>query len=182
MKTAAAGILLIAALGSACGPGATATLPGATASPPPAGQPTPPAGGALDAAQLCALFSDLAIAALGGPVDQPTFGDVVPRPNGIYCHYKLTGNANTNVEVQLKEMPRSEAESLAETLGAIVPVPGVGEVALRRDTSSLGGAGSTLVAWSNGFGITVILNREGADQAVLNAAVEGIAGLVLAAT
>ena len=137
MKIAAAGLMLVAALGSACGPGATVTLPGATATPPPAGQPTPPAGGDLDAAQLCTVFTDLAVGVLGGPVDQPGFGDVVPRPNGVYCHYKLTGDANTNVEVQLKQTPRSEAEALAATMGTDIAVPGLGELAFRRDTCKL---------------------------------------------
>jgi hypothetical protein len=127
------------------------------------------------------VFTDLAVGVLGGPVDQPSFGDVVPRPNGVYCRYKLTGNANTNVEVQLKEMPRSEAESLAETIGADIPVAGLGELALRRDSSSLGSGGATLVAWASGFGVTVVVNREDADQALMNGAVEAIARAVLLA-
>lgn len=128
------------------------------------------------------MFTDLAVGVLGGPVDQPTFGEVVPRPNGIYCRYKLAGDANTNVEVQLKQMPRSEAESLAETIGADIPVAGLGEFALRRDSSSLGGGGVTLVAWASDFGVTVVVNREGADQAAVNAAVEAIARAVLLAS
>jgi hypothetical protein len=181
MKTAAAGILLIAALGSACGPSVTATLPGATASPPLTGQPTPPTGGDLDAAQLCAVFTDLAVGVLGGPVDAPQFGDVVPRPNGVYCRYSLTGNANTNVEVQVKGAPRSEAEALAATMGTDIRVANLGELAFRRDTSSLGGGGATLVAWSHDVLVTVVVNREGADQAIMNAAVESIARAVLLA-
>jgi hypothetical protein len=127
------------------------------------------------------VFTDLAVGVLGGPVDQPTFGDVVPRPNGVYCHYSLMGNANTNVEVQVKEQTQGDAESLAETLGADIPVAGVGDLAFRRDSSSLGGGGVTIVAWSNNVGVTVIVNREGADQALINAAAEGIAQAVLAA-
>jgi hypothetical protein len=143
--------------------------------------PTAPPDGDLTAEQLCAAFADLAVGILGGPVDEPTFGDVVPRPNGVYCHYKLTGNANTNLEVQLKQMPRSAAESLAATLGATTPVAEVGELAFRRDSSSLGGGGVTVVAWSNDIGVTVLVNREGADQALMNGAAEAIARAVLLA-
>jgi hypothetical protein len=100
----------------------------------------------------------------------------------VYCHYQVTGDANTNVEVQLKQAPRSEAETLAAAMGAATTVPGLGELAFRRDSSSLGGAGATLVAWSNGVLLTVLLNREGADQAVMNTAVEAIARAVLAAS
>lgn len=107
---------------------------------------------------------------------------MVPRPNGIYCHYKLTGNANTNVEVQLKEMARSAAESLADTMSADTAVPGLGDVAFRRDSSSLGGGGASLLAWRDPVGLTVVLNREGAEQAVMNAAVEAIARVVLVAS
>lgn len=143
---------------------------------------TPPAqsGGVPNADQLCGLFAELAVGVLGGPVDAPQFGDVVPRPNGVYCHYSLTGNANTNVDVQVKESSRADAESLANTMGA-TPVANLGEVAFRRDSSSLGGGGVTLVAWSSGIRVTVLVNREGADQALMNAAAEGIARAVLAA-
>jgi len=142
--------------------------------------PTPVSGGIPDAARLCTVFSDLAVSVLGGPVDQPQFGDVLPRPNGVYCHYKLTGNANTNVEVQLKQMSRSEAESLADTISTDIPVAGLGELAFRRDTAIMGGSGVTLLAWSHDVGVTVIVNREGADQALMNLAAEGIARAVLA--
>jgi hypothetical protein len=106
---------------------------------------------------------------------------VVPRPNGVYCRYSLTGNANTNIEVQVKQMSRQDAESLANTLGTTTPIANLGELAFRRDSSSLGGGGVTLVAWSNGIGATVVVNREGADQALMNAAAEGVARAVLLA-
>jgi hypothetical protein len=130
------------------------------------------------------MAAELAVAALGGPVDEPSGGDVVPRPNGIYCHYVLTGtpNTNTNVEAQLKEAPRTEFEALAETMGAEIPLTGVGEAAFRRDTSSFGGGGATIVAWGDGKLATVIINREGGDQATLNAAAEAIAKAVLLAS
>ena len=166
-----------------CGPGAA--TPGLTGQPT-AGEPTAtspaPAGGVPAADQLCGLFTELAVGVLGGPVDEPQFGDVVPRPNGVYCRYSLTGNANTNVEVQVKESSRADAEALAATMGAATPVANLGEVAFRRDSSSLGGGGVTLVAWSSGIGLTVVVNREDADQALMNAAAEGIARAILAAT
>jgi hypothetical protein len=174
--------MLLAAGLAGCGSG-PATTNGITAQPTqgvPTTQPTQ-GGASLNAQQLCAVFTELAVGVLGGPVDQPTFGDVLPRPNGIYCHYQLTGNANTNVEVQLKQMPRSEAESLADTIGVDIPVAGLGEFAFRRDTAITGGAGVTLLAWSHDVGLTVVVNREGADQALMNLAAEGIARAVLAA-
>jgi hypothetical protein len=67
-------------------------------------------------------------------------------------------------------------------MGAATPVVNLGEVAFRRDSSSLGGGGVTLVAWSSGIGLTVVVNREDADQALMNAAAEGIARAILAAT
>lgn len=114
-------------------------------------------------------------------MDAPQSGDVVPRPNGVYCHYNLAGNANTNVNAQLREMSRDEFESLAELMSADTPVAGVGEAAFRRESSSLGGGGSSLVAWSGGHGVTVVINREGGDQALMNAAAEAIASAALTA-
>lgn len=175
--------LLLSAALAGCGSGPVAS-PGPTSQPTSGVTPVPTAqqGGILAAGQLCAVFTDLAVGVLGGPLDQPQFGDVVPRPNGVYCHYQLTGDANTNVEVQLKETPRSEAEALAATMGADIAVPGLGELAFRRDSSSFGGGGATLLAWANGVGVTILLNREGAEQAVMNTAVEAIARAVLAAS
>jgi hypothetical protein len=126
--------------------------------------------------------ADLAVAALGAPVDAPQGGEVIPRPAGIYCHYEVTGDANTNVEAQLKEMPREEFESLAELLGAKTPAVNLGEAAFRNDASSMGGAGATVVAWSGGWGVTVIVNRDGGDQALINAGAEAIAAAILAST
>ena len=175
-------VLLVAAGLNGCGPGPSASAtPGTTPQPTSAATaiPTAQPGGLLTAEQLCAAFAGLAVGALGGPVDEPRFGDVVPRPNGVYCRYQLTGNANTNVEVQLRQMALSEAQSLAQTLGAETAVAGLGDLAFLRESSSLGGAGATLVAWSHDVGLTVSLNREGAEQAVLSSAVEAIARVVL---
>ena len=143
---------------------------------------TTPAGGPSTAGGLCGVFTaDLAIAALGGPVNKPTGGEVVPRPNGIYCNYKLTSDANTNVEAQLKNMTEDEFRSLANNLGATTALPGVGEVAFSRSTSIMGIPGAAVVAWSGGRGVTVSINREG-DQAQMLAAATAIAAAVLLAS
>ena len=90
----------------------------------------------------------MAAAALGKPADEAQSGDVVPRPNGVYCHYSASGDAETNVEAQLKTMSRDEFEALADTLGATKEISGVGEAAFGRDESSMGGGGATIVAWT----------------------------------
>jgi len=177
-------VLAVSLLAIACGSGAPAATPGRTvpAVPTAAGPATVQPGGAVpDADALCAAFSpELAAAALGTSADVPQSGDVVPRPNGVYCHYSATGDTGTNVEAQLKAMSRDEFESLADTLGATNEVSGVGQGALGRDESSMGGEGATIVAWDNGRGVTVLLNREGGEQAAMNAAVKAIAIAALA--
>jgi hypothetical protein len=132
---------------------------------------------------LCGVFGEaLAIAALGGPVAAPTGGDVLPRGNGIYCHYAAAGNANVNVEAQLKDMTRAEFEALATTLGATTSVSGIGEVAFSRpDSSIMGGSGVAIAAWSNGRGVTVSINRAG-EQSLMLAAAQAIAAAALLAT
>jgi hypothetical protein len=77
-------------------------------------------------------------------------------------------------------MTRDDFESLAETLAARTEISGVGQAAFGRDGSSMGGEGATILAWSNGRGVSVILNREG-DQAEMTAAVKAIAAAALAA-
>jgi hypothetical protein len=171
-------------MAAACGSGAPAATPGRTVAPVPtaAGPATVQPGGAVpDADALCAAVSpELATVALGKPADVAQSGDVLPRPNGVYCHYSATGDANTNVEAQLKAMSQDEFESLAETLNATSSVSGVGEAALGRDGSSMGGEGATIVAWDGDRGVTVLLNREGGDQTAMNAAVKAIAIAALA--
>lgn len=140
-----------------------------------------PAGPPSTADGLCGVFTaDLALAALGVPVAQPTGGDVVPRPNGIYCHYAAADDANTNVEAQLKDMTRTEFETLAENLDTTTPLPGVGEVAFSRSSSNLGIPGAAVAAWSGGRGVTVSINSEGNQSAML-AAAQAIATAVLLA-
>jgi hypothetical protein len=140
--------------------------------------PTTPANGTAEG--LCDVFTaDLAQAALGGAVATPTGGEVLPRPNGIYCHYAAAANANVNVEAQLRDMDRAEFEALAETLQMSEPLEGVGEVAFSRDSSIMGGPGVALAAWANGRVVTVSINNPGDRQQMLAAAI-AIAAATLA--
>jgi hypothetical protein len=164
-----------------CNSGAPSTITPATTPVPTSRPAATPAGGPATADGLCSAFTEqLAVAALGGPVDEPQSGDVLPRPNGIYCHYILTGNANTNAEAQLKEMTREELEALADNVGATTPLPGVGEVAFSRASAILGVPGAAVAAWSDGRGVTVSINRDG-DQAAMLAAATAIASAALLA-
>ena len=79
--------ILMSATLAGCGPAPAGNTPGLTGQPTagaPTATPAAPAGGVPAAEQLCTLFTDLAVGVLGGPVDEPQFGDVVPRPNGVY--------------------------------------------------------------------------------------------------
>jgi hypothetical protein len=133
----------------------------------------------LSPAGLCASFTEqLAVAALGEAVDPPTFGDVVPRPNGVYCHYAAAANPQSNVEAQLKEMTRDEFEALAETLGVNDPLAGVGEAAYMLNAGTVGGPGLTVLAWADGRGVTVVINDAETDLNTVGAAA-GIAAAAL---
>lgn len=171
---------------SACG----SASPGATNRPPASGGPGTAAapgtagggggGGASTTGDLCAVFTeDLAVAALGGPVDEPTGGDVVPRPNGVYCHYRLAGDANTTAEAQFDDMTMAEYEQKAQALNMATPLAGVGEAAYQLDRSTMGGPGASVLAWAGGRGISVLINRTGADQAALLSAAKAIATKIL---
>jgi hypothetical protein len=170
------GALVFAACGSTSGtnqPSVTGT-PRSTIAPATATAGTPTADG------LCAVFTqDLALAALGGPVAAPTGGDVVPRPNGIYCHYALAGNANFNVDAQLKDMTRGEFDQSVQNFGVTEPLDGVGDVAYQLDHSTMGGPGAFVMAWQNNRRVTVLINSDG-EQAQMLAAAAAIATKVLA--
>lgn len=129
-------------------------------------------GGGSSTEGLCDVVTDdLATAALGGPVAEPTGGEVVPRPNGIYCHYALASDANVNVEAQLKEMTREEFDALVVTLGIDQPLEGIGEAASQRSSSIMGLPGVAIAAWADGKGVTVSINGEGDSAAQLAAAI-----------
>jgi hypothetical protein len=161
---------------SACGGEPTGTA-SATAT---IGDGTATDGGSGQEASLCDAFTEeLAVAALGEPVAEPKSGDVVPRPNGIYCRYSSSADANVNVEAQLKEMTRSAFDELVGILGMTEPLDGVGEAAFQLGRSTLGGPGASVAAFGGGRGVTVILNGEG-DPAAQIAAAAAIAAAALA--
>jgi hypothetical protein len=169
------GAIVLTACGSTPGgtnqPSATGT-PRSTTVPPTPGQQ--PAGG------LCGIFGqELAAAALGVPLAAPQGGDVVPRGNGIYCHYSAAGDPNTNVEAQFRDMTRAEFDQLATAMGMTVPLPGIGQAAFQLERSALGGAGAAVAAWADGRGVTVVINSSG-NQAVLLNGAKAIAAAVLA--
>jgi len=113
------------------------------------------------------------------PVAQPTGGDVVPRPNGIYCHYAAADGGNSNADAQLKDMTRAEFDESVEFFGVTEEVDGVGEVAYLLERSTMGVAGAFVLAWANGRRVTVLINNDG-DQGAMNAAASAIASKVLA--
>jgi len=130
---------------------------------------------------LCdAIPAALGEAALGAAVTEPQGGDVVPRPNGIYCRYSAADNANVNVEAQLKEMSRAEFDALAATLGMTETLDGVDEAAYQLDHSTMGGAGASVAAFEGGRGVTVVLNGEGGDADAQLAGAIAIAKAALA--
>jgi hypothetical protein len=169
-------ILLLGVILYACGGG-----PSGTASP----TATTGGGTATDGtsgreASLCDAFTEaLAVAALGGPVAAPQGGDVVPRPNGIYCRYSSAADAKVNVEAQLKDMTRAEFDRLAGILGMTEPLAGVGEAAFQLGRSTLGGPGASVAAFGGGRGVTVIINGQG-DPGAQIAAAAAIAAAALA--
>ena len=180
---------LVAQLFALCAAAMLLTLVGCAAAAPPTARPpspTParpsatPTRQPASAEALCAVFTeDLAVAALGEPVDEPSSGDVLPRPNGIYCHYAAAANANTNVEAQLKDMTRDDFEAFEGLIDETRPLSGVGEAAFQRDSSIMGLSGAFVGAWAGGRGVTVTISREGGNQAALNAAAQAIATKIL---
>ena len=180
-RQSAARLALIVMLGmalAACGGAGTSTAPGASGTQPtaiPGGD-----GGGQTADGLCGVFTEqMAVAALGGPVAEPTGGDVVPRPNGIYCHFALATDANVNVEAQLKEMTREEFDAQATTLQMTEPLEGVGEAAFQRATGIVGLPGTSVFVFGGGRGVTVSITAEG-DAATQLAAAITIAEAALA--
>ena len=163
-------IVLLGVTLAACETAGVSSAPGASSG----GEPTavPGGGGGQAADGLCGVVTEaMAVAALGGPVAEPTGGDVVPRPNGVYCHYALAGDANVNVEAQLKEMSREEADALATTLLMDQPLDGVGEVAFQRATGIMGLPGTSILVFDAGRGVTVSITAEGDADAQAAAAI-----------
>ena len=176
-----ASILTIALTLAACGGGAPAgSEAGDASNGESVSETSQSSGDPGSAAGLCDVIgSDLAEAALGQAAGAPQFGDVVPRPNGIYCRYSAAADANVNVEAQLKEMTRAEFDELAGLLGMTESLSGVGDAAYLLERSTMGGAGASVAAFDGTRGVTVILNGEG-DSAALIAATTAIAEAALA--
>ncbi|MEX0710337.1 MAG: hypothetical protein WD116_03935 [Chloroflexota bacterium] len=175
-RLAVIAVLLLAACSSPGSPGESTG--GSTES---TGPGAGTGGGGLPSNLCDAVSEELAVAALGGDVAEPSFGDVLPRPAGIYCHYALAADANFNVETQLNEMTREDLEALAARLLMDQPLSGVGEVAFQRASSIMGLAGVSVAAWADGRGVTVSINAsDGADAAALLDAASAIAEAALA--
>ena len=164
-------VLVLGVALAACGGAGTSTTPGGSGTQPtaiPGGD-----GGGQTADGLCGVLTEqMAVAALGGPVAAPSGGDVVPRPNGIYCHYALAADANINVEAQLKEMSRDEFEAQATTLQMTEPLTGTGEAAFQRATGIMGLPGTSIFVFGGGRGVTVAITGEGDAAAQLAAAID----------
>ncbi|HET7082335.1 MAG TPA: hypothetical protein VFJ00_01325 [Candidatus Limnocylindria bacterium] len=161
-----AAVVLLGIVAVACGGGGTSVAPGASAG---GGEATatPVGGGGQTEGSLCdAVTEQLAVAALGGPVGEPQSGDVLPRPNGIYCHYPLAADANQHVEAQLKEMAEAEFEATATQLEMSEPLEGVGDAAYQKANGIMGLPGTTIFVFGGGRGVSVAITAEGdaADQ------------------
>jgi len=177
LSLVASAVLAVSLIGCSSAPGSSSPAPTRTTTASP--QPTATAG-AGSAEGLCAAFSaELATAALGVAVAAPQSGDVLPRPNGIYCHYNAADNS-ANVEAQLKPMTEAEFDALAESIDTTEPVSAAGIKALKRDTSITGDVGITVAAWSDGQGVTVTIYNPTGQQAQMLQAALAIAQAALA--
>lgn len=166
-------ILLLGLALAACGPAATSSAPGssggteATATPDAGG-----GGGGQTADGLCGVVTEaMAVAALGGPVGEPSGGDVVPRPNGIYCRHSLAADEKVHVEAQLKEMTRADFDAQATAAGMDQVLDAVGEAAFQRPSGMVGLPGTTIYAFGGGRQVTVVITSEGDADAQLAAAI-----------
>jgi hypothetical protein len=178
--------LMLALAAAGCGGGSTPTT-ATTARPSSAPTPrvssapaTPAAADVPTAAALCGAFTEaLAVAALGEPVSAAQSGDVLPRPNGVYCHYNAAADANHNVEAQVNNLTAQEFSVLVSAFGMTEPLAGVGEQAFKLDRALLGGEGAVVLARAGSRIVNVTINDDG-DQAAMNAAATAIATAVLA--
>jgi hypothetical protein len=172
-----ASLIVAILVGCSSAPAASSPTPAATST---ATQQPGATTGDPSADGLCVAFTPaLATTALGVPVAAPQSGDVLPRPNGVYCHYNAA-DGSANVEAQLKPMTESEFDALAETIDTTEPVSGAGVKAFKRDTSITGDVGVTVAAWSEGQGVTVSIYNPNGQQAPMLAAALAIAQAVLA--
>lgn len=178
-SSAALAATLVVAILSGCSSAPAASSPTPAGTTADTQQPTATTGDPT-AEGLCAAFSAaLATSALGGAVSAPQSGDVLPRPNGVYCHYNAA-DSSANVEAQLKPMTEAEFDALAETIDTTEPVSAAGIKAFKRDTSITGDVGVTVAAWADGQGVTVTIFNPNGQQAPMLAAAVAIAQAVLA--
>jgi hypothetical protein len=124
------------------------------------------------------MAEPLVVAALGEAIGESQFGEVAGG-DGVYCYYSAASGEGIAVETQFDLMTQDEFNDLAETLGATTPFAGVGRSAFTMDGAYTGGPGATLLAWDEGQGVTVLIERDG-DQAEMTEAAKQIAAKVLA--
>lgn len=146
----------------------------------PAGETQAPADpatvGSETASGLCAAVpTELAAAAMGGPVGAGEGGDLFPE--GTYCVFGTDEQA-VRVEVQQLETTREAFDAQAEAFGLTEPTDGVGEAAYVRETSVQGETGSWLYAFGNGSAVSVDVQGP-EDQAAQLSAAKAIVSAVL---
>jgi hypothetical protein len=164
-----AGTALLTLALVACGSSGTSSGPEGSAG----SGATPDPGTGQTADGLCGVVTaEMAAAALGGAVGDPQGGEVVPRPNGIYCHYALASDDNVSVEAQLKEMTQAEFETTATQLEMTTPLEGVGEAAYQKPNGIMGLPGTTIFVFGGGRGVNVAITAEGDAAAQLAAAID----------
>ena len=176
-------VIILATVGCSSG-GANATLGAAPSEPTAASatsvaSATQVAGAPLSAQNVClAMAEPLVLAALGEGIGEPESGDIAGG-DGVYCYFPAAGDAATNVEAQVDEMSEAEFRSLAEQIGVTEPLPGVGTAAFSLDGAYTGIPGASVMAWDDGVGATILIERDG-DQAEMTAAATALAVKLLA--
>ncbi len=168
----AAVLALCAVLGCATAVPSASPVTTPSVSPTSQSPPTPPAGPGL-----CAVFPpDLAVAALRGPVEEPS---AEVHGTEFSCHYDAAGGSDSFVEAYLQASTRAVCEDTAAFLGiSTSPIAGVGEVAYHMDRSQMGDRDAFVLAWAKGQCVRVFIKSDG-DQAALLRSVDAIASRIL---
>lgn len=126
---------------------------------------------------LCsAITEDLAVAALGGPVEDPAAG-IVSGQTAIFCNYESASDSG-HVHVYLESTSRADCEDTAHFLGLNTPTSGVGDVAYHMDRSKMGDEDAFVLAWANGL-CTKVFVKSDREQSVLFEAADAIAASAL---
>jgi hypothetical protein len=182
MRRLAAALVALLVVAACGGGGALATPSFAPTVGVPDEVPTiglPTAGVPGTAENLCAAMAPLVPAALGGSAGEPQSGDVLGG-EGVFCHFATLLDPAVNVEVQFDAMTEAEFNALAESLGVEDPMVGVGRSAFTREGAYTGVPGATVLAWDEGQGVTVLIQRDG-DGDELREVARQIAAAALAA-